>query len=113
MRNSMDPELCRIGYKMIRDKIKEKQPDYLKAFESVLNGHIIFNCNIFVTKRKILDQYCEWLFSFLIEAAEEINVEGYDSYSQRVIGFFAERMWTVWLRKNRFCIKELPYVIIR
>ena len=113
IRNSMDPELCRKGYKMIRDKIKEKQPDYLKAFESVLNGHIIFNCNIFVTKRKILDQYCEWLFSFLIEAAEEIDVEGYDSYSQRVIGFFAERMWTVWLRKNRFRIKELPYVIIR
>ena len=78
-----------------------------------MDGYAIFNCNIFVTKREILDRYCEWLFSFLIEAAEEIDVEGYDSYSQRVIGFFAERMWTVWLRKNRLRIKELPYVIIR
>jgi hypothetical protein len=34
-------------------------------------------------------------------------------YSQRVIGFFAERMCTVWLRKNKLRIKELSYIIIR
>lgn len=113
IRNSMNPELCQKGYSVIRKKIEQKQPDYLNAFDSVMDGYAIFNCNIFVTKREILDRYCEWLFSFLIEAAEEIDVEGYDSYSQRVIGFFAERMWTVWLRKNRLRIKELPYVIIR
>ena len=49
----------------------------------------------------------------MIEAAEAIDVEGYDSYSQRVIGFFAERMWTVWLRKNKLKIKELPYVVVK
>lgn len=113
IRESMNPELCEKGYSVIRRKIEQNQPDYIDAFDSVMNGHVIFNCNIFVTKREILNQYCEWLFSFLIEAAEEIDVEGYDSYSQRVIGFFAERMWTVWLRRNRLRIKELPYVMIR
>ncbi|MCI8581805.1 MAG: DUF4422 domain-containing protein [Dorea sp.] len=113
IRESMNPELCEKGYSIIRRKIERNQPYYVDAFDSVMNGHVIFNCNIFVTKREILNQYCEWLFSFLIEAAEEIDVEGYDSYSQRVIGFFAERMWTVWLRKNRLRIKELPYVTIR
>ena len=34
-------------------------------------------------------------------------------YSQRVIGFFSEWMWTVRLRKNKLRIKELPYIIIR
>lgn len=111
--DSMNPELCKKGHSIIRSKIAQKQPDYLEAFDSVMDGHVIFNCNIFVTRRDILNRYCEWLFSFLIEAAEEIDVEGYDNYSQRVIGFFAERMWTVWLRKNRLRIKELPYVIIR
>lgn len=111
--DSMNPELCQKGYAIVRGKIEKRQPDYLEAFDSVMRGHVIFNCNIFVTRRDILNRYCEWLFSFLIEAAEEIDVEGYDSYSQRVIGFFAERMWTVWLRKNRLRIKELPYVMIR
>lgn len=113
VKNTMNPELCIKGHSLIRKKIEQSQPDYVEAFDSVMNGHAIFTCNMFVTKREILNQYCEWLFSFLIEAAEEIDVEGYDSYSQRVMGFFAERMWTVWLRRNRLRIKELPYVIIR
>ena len=67
-------------------------------------------CNLFVTKRNILNAYCEWLFSFLIEAAEAIDISGFDSYSKRVIGFFAERMWTVWVSRQDIKIKELPFV---
>lgn len=110
---SMDPGLCEKAYLLFRDKIGKNQPDYLQAFDRVMEGYNAFLCNMFVTRREILDRYCEWLFSFLIEAAEEMDVEGYDNYSQRVIGFFAERMWTVWLRKNRLRIKELPYVIVK
>jgi hypothetical protein len=107
---SMDQELCMKGYSLFRKKLEEKQSDYIQAFDSVMEGRNTFLCNMFVTRREILNEYCQWLFSFLIETAEELNVEAYDSYSQRVIGFFAERMWTVWLRKNKLRIKELPYV---
>lgn len=113
IRASIDPELCNRAYILFREKLAKSQPDYLQAFDNVMDGYNAFLCNMFVTRREILNQYCDWLFSFLIEAAEEMDVEGYDSYSQRVIGFFAERMWTVWLRKNRLRIKELPYVIVR
>lgn len=108
--SSVASELLENSYKRIRNLIKEKQPDYLASFDSVMEGGILFTCNMFVTRREILDRYCEWLFSFLIKVAEETDVEGYDDYSRRIIGFFAERMWTVWLRKNRLRIKELPYV---
>lgn len=110
---SIDQELCAKGHSLIRRKLGKNQPDYIHAFDSVMKGHKVFLCNMFVTRREILNQYCQWLFSFLIEAAEELDVEGYDSYSQRVIGFFAERMWTVWLRKNKLRIKELPYVAVK
>lgn len=112
MNNSINQKLFEKSYTMMRNVIEKKQPDYLDAFDSVMRGHNAFPCNMFVTRREILNLYCEWLFSFLIEAAEEINVDGYDSYSQRVVGFFAERMWTVWLQKNKFKIKELPFVIV-
>lgn len=111
--NTIDHGLCEKAHSIIRKKIEDNQPDYLQSFDSVMNGHNSFLCNMFVTKREILNRYCEWLFSFLIDAAEEVDVEGYDSYSQRVVGFFAERMWTVWLRKNRLKIKELPYVLVK
>jgi len=108
--DSIDRELCMKVYSRIRTQISHKHPDYLRAFDSVMGGHVFFPCNMFVTRRKILNQYCEWLFSFLIEVAEKINVDGYDSYSRRVVGFFAERMLTVWLRQNQLRIKELPFV---
>lgn len=113
LKESMDRKLFQIGYSLVRNKIEKKCPDYLQAFDSVMSGYSMFPCNIFVTKREVLNKYCEWLFSFIIEAAEEIDIEGYDAYSQRVIGFIAERMWTVWLRKNSLKIKELPYTMIR
>lgn len=111
--NSIDHNLCEKGHSFMRKGIEKHQPEYLQIFDDVMNGHSAFLCNMFVTRREILNRYCEWLFSFLIEAAEAIDVEGYDSYSQRVIGFFAERMWTVWLRKNKLKIKELPYVVVK
>lgn len=113
IRQSINSKLCEKAYLMVRGKFEKKQPDYLQAFDSVMEGYNAFLCNMFVTRREILNEYCEWLFSFLIEAAEEMDVTGYDPYSQRVVGFFAERMWTVWLRKNRLKIKELPYVVVK
>lgn len=110
IRVSIDRELCMKVHALMRRKIQEVQPGYLESFDSVMRGHTVFLCNMFLTRREILNQYCEWLFSFLISVAEEVDVEGYDKYSQRVVGFFAERMWTVWLRKNKLKIRELPYV---
>ncbi|MCI9619922.1 MAG: DUF4422 domain-containing protein [Dorea sp.] len=110
LRATINHELFEEGYSIIRNKIGKVHPNYLEVFDSVMEGSRIFPCNLFVAKREIVNRYCEWLFSFLIEAAEEIDVENCDNYSRRVIGFFAERMWTVWLRKNRVKVKELPYV---
>lgn len=109
---SIDRGLCERAYELLREKLAQKQPDYIEAFDQVMGGNMMFVCNMFVAKREILNRYCEWLFSFLIEAAREIDVEGYDGYSQRVMGFLAERMWTVWLRRNRVKIKELPYTVL-
>jgi len=109
LRTTMDENAFEKGYELVRNAIKTKQPDYVQAFDDVMNGHNIFVCNMFVTKREVLNAYCQWLFSFLIEVAEDMDVSGYDDYSKRVIGFFAERMWTVWLRKQKLKIKEMPY----
>lgn len=109
LRTTMDENAFEQGYELVRKAIAKNQPDYLQAFDDVMNGHNIFACNMFVTKREVLNAYCEWLFSFVIEAAEAVEVKEYDNYSKRVIGFIAERMWTVWLRKQRLKIKEMPY----
>ncbi len=106
-----DDVIYQKGYDLIQDGIAAFQPNYLDAFETVMNGHKEFICNLFVTKREILNLYCEWLFSFLIYAAEKMDISQCNNNSKRVIGFFAERMWTVWLLRQDLRIKELPFLL--
>ncbi len=96
------------GYRVVRGGIEKYHPDYLDSFEQVMGGKIEYICNLFVTRREILNAYCEWLFSFLIDAAEKMDISGLDNSSKRAIGFYAERLLTVWLLKQDLRIKELP-----
>lgn len=107
-----DKEIAKCGINLIREGIIDKQPDYLTAFNEVMSSYNFYRCNMFITSREILNQYCEWLFSFLIDAAEQIDVSETDEYSKRTIGFLAERMLTVWLRKNPQRIKVVPYLLL-
>ena len=112
LRSTINEEAYESGYKAIRKAMENHQPEYLGAFDEVMQGHKLFICNMFVTHRANFNKYCEWLFSFLIEAAESVDVDRYDNYSKRVVGFFAERMLTVWLLKQNLRIKELPIDIL-
>ena len=80
----------------------------MDAFNYVMNNTWFFPCNMFVTSKKLFDEYCKWLFSFIIPACKEFDVSKYDKYSCRAIGFFAERMLTVWLMKHNYKVKTLP-----
>lgn len=111
------PDLVRIAEKIVRKHLAAAQPDYLDAYDAVINGFTLFLCGIFVTRRNILNAYCEWLFSFMLGATLEMRdkVKIFDitldqmphEYS-RMMSFFAERMLTVWLTKNHLRIKTLP-----
>lgn len=96
------------GYEVIKEQIAKKQPKYIAAFDRAMKKKLFYPYNMFITTREILNNYCEWFFSFIIDAAELMDVEQYDNYSKRVIGFFAERMMTVWLMEQRLKVKELP-----
>ena len=99
------------GYRVITDCLKEYQPDYLEDFYDVMESKECFYCNMLVTRKELFDRYCKWLFSFLIPAAESSDVSDYNSHDARIIGFFAERMLTVWLHHNPMKIKDLPVFI--
>ena len=111
------PDLVRITEAIVRNHLARVHPDYLDAFDDVINGITLFAFGMHLERRNIFNAYCEWLFSFIIDATKEIRDKievngksleemGHD-YS-RVVGFFAERMLTVWLMKNHLRIKSLP-----
>lgn len=110
LKNAIDSNAYEKGLSIIEACIKENQAEYLASFRKVFSGHEMYPFNMFIMKKSICDQYCQWLFSIIIEAAKKMETSQYDTYSQRVIGFFAERLFTVWLANHNFSIRELPFI---
>ena len=109
------PDLVRITETIVRSHLACVHPDYLDAFDDVINGITLFAAAIHITRRNIFDAYCEWLFSFLLDATEEIlattDIGGDDDPRiYRAVSFTAEHLMTVWLIKNRLRIKTLPII---
>ncbi len=108
IRNAIGEELGNAALKIVRECIERKAPEYVRAFEHVMLGNVFYRCQMFVAGRMLIDRYCEWLFSFLIDAAEALDVSGYDAHHKRTMGYFAETLLTVWLLEQNVKIKELP-----
>lgn len=106
--NSVGEELNNRALHIIRKLLKERSPMYVDAFEYVISRNAFYKCQMFITRRALLDSYCEWLFSFLIDAAKMLDVSLCDMQQKRTIGYFAETMLTVWLLEQNIKVKELP-----
>ena len=88
--------------------IGKYQPDYLAAYEQMLSQYGFYRCNMFITRWEIFDAYASWLFSFLPEVLRRNDLSAETGQRKRAVGFFAERMLTVWLLQQNLKIKEWP-----
>ena len=57
-----------------------------------------------ITKKHILDGYCEWLFPMLLELADEMGTID-DAYQNRYPGFLSERLLTYFFETKREQLK--------
>lgn len=85
---------------VLEEIIKEKYPEYLNSFETVMNSTSGHRFNMFVMRKDIFDSYCEWLFDILFEMERRIDFTNYNSYNSRVFGFVSERMLDMWILTN-------------
>lgn len=92
-----DLDLCRLV-------IKDKYPEYIAAFDTVMESNELHFYNMFVMRKDVLHSYCEWIFNILFEVEKRIDYSKYDAYQRRVMGFLAERLFNVWLIYH----KEIP-----
>lgn len=93
-----------IEYEKLRKILKEHYPDYIGAFDEVLNSKWCYWYNIFICKKELADKYFEWLFDILKKMEDVVSFEEYDN--PRVLGFLSERLLTVFIVKNKLKVKE-------
>ncbi len=91
-----------------RDVLAEKFPEYLAEYDRQMRLRSGHRFNMFVMRRELLYDYCNWLFSLLFEIEKRLNVSLYDEYNARVFDFLAERLLDVWLNKNKLDFTEMP-----
>lgn len=83
-----------------RNIIAQHSPEYLYFFDVVMSSGSFHPYNMLITKKEVLNQYCDWLFSVLFALEEELDLTHRDEYQQRVYGFIAERLLDVWQLAN-------------
>lgn len=94
---------------LLRNAIAKVCPEYLPAFDQAMSAKEYYYANMMICRKKVLDQYCAWMFPVLFELEKHIDLNKYeDSYQRRVYGFLSERMVKVFVDHNKLSVKEYP-----
>ena len=111
--NKKDLDLC-------RTVIGEICPEYLSNFNAVMSRTWLHINNAFIMDKEHLNQFCTWLFSILFEIEKRTDLDAYDVYQGRVLGYLSERLLDTWLEFNhveyqevRLALLENPHIVAK
>ncbi|MCO8612953.1 glycosyltransferase family 8 protein [Burkholderia multivorans] len=85
---------------VLREVVGELYPADLVHYDEVMNGHDGYFTNIFVLRRDVFDEYCEWLFAILFEVERRLDLTNYSMAARRVFGYMSERLFNVFAARK-------------
>ncbi len=95
-----------------REIIAKDCPEYLPVYDKVLKRRSAHMFNMFIMKKELMDEYCEWLFGILFELENMIDMKGLSSFDARLFGRVSEILLDVWIETKGLRYKEIGYVQI-
>lgn len=81
------------------EAIRVLSPEYMIDAVEIQDGNYYYGYNMFIFRKSILNDYCAWLFPILGYCEEKCSRKR-DKYQDRYIGFLAERLLTIYIRKH-------------
>ena len=93
-----------------REILEDIYPEYVKSFDQVMNQTSGYMFNMFIMKKELADEYCEWLFNILGELEKKIDITKYDSYQARLYGRVSELLLNVWIKNKNLKYKEISHM---
>ena len=86
--------------------------DYYEARDFFASESFLYPCNMLIAKRKIFNEYSEWLFSILFEFEKLMKVYPKDEMN-RTCGFLGEMLFTWWVesRKPKMMTKPVFFIV--
>lgn len=102
--------------KILLQVIEEKSPDLLTYAQKYFDDHMTYLNNMFIMRKEIFADYCEWLFDILFECENRIDYTFYSKEAIRTPGHLAERLLNIYILylidKKHIKIKELQTIVI-
>ena len=95
---------------VLRKIITEDYPEYLSAFEKVMNRRWAHMFNMFVMKRNYLDEYCKWAFSIMFKLDSCIHHDGRTVIQNRA--YISEFLMDTWIETKGYSYRELPVLFL-
>lgn len=100
-----------------RKVIHERYPEYLDSYDKVVKHTYGYMFNMMIMDRKLMNDYCEWLFCILFELRNRIDMTELSAFQGRYYGRISEIIFNVWLnyqiesgRLKKSEIKEIPCI---
>ena len=93
--------------------IKDKYPK-IAVYLDALNGRQAYFCNMFIMKKRVFNEYAEFIFDVLGSFDKNVDISKYNSQQYRAIGFLAEHLTNIFIQyvigQNKYKVKELQMV---
>ena len=93
-----------------RKIIKKKYPKYLEEFDKLHTRKSAHMFNMFIMKKDILNDYCNWLFDILFELEKKFKNNNYDAFHARFYGRISELLLDVYINTNNLKYKEIYFM---
>ena len=93
-----------------RNIITKLYPDYINSFDKIMKRKQYCICNMCVMPKKKFNDYCKWLFDILFELEKNTDISNYSPLQKRIYGFLSERLFNVWIEKNKLKVKKVNMV---
>lgn len=99
-------------YRIMMPVVKELYPDLAEEFNREFFLEEMSFCNMFVTSKKLFDEYCQFLFDVLFKVEENLKMKIIGGVAPREMGFFSEWLLNVWVRKKGLKVAYSPIMLI-
>ena len=85
------------------EALLKKTPYYADFEEWSRQNSLTSPCNMFVMKKNIFEEYCNFVFPILFDLEQKINLESRDGYQRRALAFISERLTSLFIysKKNQ------------
>lgn len=80
--------------------LNEIYPQYVDSAIKIMTDTAMYPCLNFIMKKKLLNEYMEWIFNFLSALEQKSDWFKRQDYQTRIPAFLAERFFNVWLLYN-------------